>query len=260
MAAPLSQSSSLPTSPSPTPTTPLEISQQLQRVETLHQQVKAEAQRAQEFLTKLRRGELEAQTQAQLQLEQQHRDQDEADGRNPIEEGNGKGVASMCTCSYPHHPLPPTFGHVQRQTVADNRMDYNKNKDSATTPLTLPIRVDEKEVRDLEKRVRGLEGRVRGFEGLPPDREMALLEVERLRRELEGLAKRREGLFEGLDCEDALRLGGGGVADRSKEKTGTSSDGAVSKAAAISRQNVERKNIRASTMTGRNMSRGGRKT
>lgn len=61
--------------------------------------------------------------------------------------------------------------------------------------MSMPTKVDEREVRDLEKRVRGLEGRVRGFEGLPPDREMALLEVERLRRELEGLAKRREGLF-----------------------------------------------------------------
>lgn len=44
---------------------------------------------------------------------------------------------------------------------------------------------------------------MRGFEGMPPDREMALLEVERLRRELEGLARRREGLFEGLGGDRA---------------------------------------------------------
>lgn len=60
------------------------------------------------------------------------------------------------------------------------------------------IKGQEKELRDLEKRVRGLEGRVRGFEGLPPDKDLALLEVERMRRELEGLVRKRDGLFEGL--------------------------------------------------------------
>lgn len=81
--------------------------------------------------------------------------------------------------------------------------------------MSLHSHVDESEVRDLEKRVRGLEGRVRGFEGLPPDREMALLEVERLRKELEGLARRREGLFEVVDKEI-----GGETASRKGAKNG----------------------------------------
>ena len=190
-------------SPSPVPTTPLELSQQLQRVEALHQQLKAETQRAQEFLIKLRRGELEAQTQAQLQLEQRQRERDDAERRMSSEDKDGHG---MCTCSCPHHPPAPAF---VSPTHAHNHNSFTNDRDPAMPQLSdLPTaRVDEREVRDLEKRVRGLEGRVRGFEGLPPDREMALLEVERLRRELEGLARRREGLFENLGGEDGLRLG-----------------------------------------------------
>ena len=80
----------------------------------------------------------------------------------------------------------------------ESEAQLKKLADQYHVPTSLNTHVDEREVRDLEKRVRGLEGRVRGFEGLPPDREIALLEVERLRRELEGLARRREGLFEGL--------------------------------------------------------------
>lgn len=60
------------------------------------------------------------------------------------------------------------------------------------------LKAEEREIRDLEARVSGLEGRVRGFEGLPPDKEMALLEVEKMRKELEALARRRDAMFEGL--------------------------------------------------------------
>ena len=215
---PLSPPPILPCSPSPTPTTPLEISQQLQRVEILHQQLKAEAQRAQEFLTKLRRGELEAHPQAQLHSGQQQRDRDNVERRQlPDEEDVGRDHG-LCTCSCPHHPpLPPSSGISRMATSVENRNSFSTYKDMTMPPLTLPTRVDEREVRDLEKRVRGLEGRVRGFEGLPPDREMALLEVERLRRELEGLARRREGLFEGLVCDDIMRLGGGDSTSQSRE-------------------------------------------
>ena len=151
---------------------------------------------------KLRRGELEAQTQAQLQLEQRQREREDAERRKSPDDKDGHG---MCTCSCPRHPPAPTFAS---QTLAHNHNSFANNQDMVMPHLPdLPTRVDEREVRDLEKRVRGLEGRVRGFEGLPPDREMALQEVERLRRELEGLARRREGLFEGMDGEDALRIG-----------------------------------------------------
>ncbi|KAL9131918.1 MAG: hypothetical protein Q9217_000278 [Psora testacea] len=200
-------------SSNPTPTTPFEISQQLQRVEMLHQQLKAEAQRAQEFLMKLRRGELEAQTQAQLQLEQRQREKEEAERRGPKSDGEEQAV---CRCNCPHHAPPASASGQTHLQNHNNHNSFATTKDLPMPPLSLPTRVDEREVRDLEKRVRGLEGRVRGFEGLPPDREMALLEVERLRRELEGLARRREGLFEGLGGEAGLSFGtngGGGAAN-----------------------------------------------
>lgn len=207
--------------PSPTPTTPIEITQQLQRVEALHQQLKVETQRAREFLAKIRRGELEAQTQAQLQLEQKQLQREEAERRKQTDKkdtGDGHGV---CSCNCPHHPnLPPPSTTNSSQIAAHNRNSFGMNTDLPMPPIALPTRVDEREVRDLEKRVRGLEGRVRGFEGLPPDREMALLEVERLRRELEGLARRREGLFEGLGCDEALKLAGGDVKDKVKAVSG----------------------------------------
>lgn len=64
------------------------------------------------------------------------------------------------------------------------------------------LKAEEREIRDLEARVSGLEGRVRGFEGLPPDKDMALMEVEEMRQELEALAKRRDAMFEGLADSD----------------------------------------------------------
>ena len=221
-----SSSTSLANSPTPKSTTPLEVSQQIQRVEALHQQLKLEAQRAQEFLLKLRRGELEAQTQAQLQLERRQKEHEESGRRK---EADGK--EAMCTCSCPHHgaappppsPPPSLSPNHPGSTAAQNRNSFNANgtinNNLPIPPLNFPTKVDEKEVRDLEKRVRGLEGRVRGFEGLPPDREMALMEVERLRRELEGLARRREGLFEGLGCDEALNFGNGGGKPYSSDST-----------------------------------------
>lgn len=131
-------------------------------------------------------------------------------------------------------------------------------------PLTMPTKVDEREVRDLEKRVRGLEGRVRGFEGLPPDREMALLEVERLRRELEGLARRREGLFEGLPSDELRRLGGESGSSKGAAKCLTNGHGPVSGAKPVSptvaaRQNVNVKGERTVVNGSKSIGKGSRK-
>ena len=179
-----------------TPKSTPEFTAQLQRVETLHQQLKTEHARAQEFLAKLRRGE-EIQTQtmhsqtplqstATQSIAGQHHRSKQAAGH-----GAHSGQETMCCCQ--HHQSKPL---TEKEKKAAE--EYRKARSALPNLPPLPTHVDEREVRDLEKRVRGLEGRVRGFEGLPPDREMALLEVERLRRELEGLARRREGLFAGL--------------------------------------------------------------
>lgn len=178
----------------PLPSTP-EFTAQLQRVETLHQQLKNEHARAQEFLAKLRRGEeLQAQTlqsQAPPQHVQTQPEGGEQRSKSIAANGPQSGQETMCCCQ--HHQSKPLTEKEKKMAEG-----YRKARLGVPSLPPLPTHVDEREVRDLEKRVRGLEGRVRGFEGLPPDREMALLEVERLRRELEGLARRREGLFAGL--------------------------------------------------------------
>ena len=193
------------------PTTP-DFSAQLQRIDILHQKLKFEAARTQEYLAKLKRGEeLYAQTQAQTVSRSKSAAGDpemrqpspntngdsigksEQHFEKPTRNGASSGNDSVCCCQ--HHQS----NHLseKEQKLAD---EYRKKMPSLGSNFPpLPTHVDEREVRDLEKRVRGLEGRVRGFEGLPPDREMALLEVERLRRELEGLARRREGLFGLMD-------------------------------------------------------------
>ena len=176
------------------PTTP-DISAQFQRVDTLHQRLKAEAARSQEFLARLKRGE-ELHSQSQNVTGSRSRSATEEDFPPPsssIWKGshpNGNGRSSEKNNINGHHSVKDGVCRCQHQQKMPPL--------SSNFPL-LPNHVDEREVRDLEKRVRGLEGRVRGFEGMPPDREMALLEVERLRRELEGLARRREGLFGLMD-------------------------------------------------------------
>lgn len=65
--------------------------------------------------------------------------------------------------------------------------------------LSIPQMVEEeKDVLELQENSEALEGRVSAFKGLAPDRELAKLEVERVRRELVGLERKRDGLFEGL--------------------------------------------------------------
>ena len=228
------------------PTTP-DFSAQLQRIEILHQQLKLEAARAQDFLAKLKRGEeIHSQTQIQTHAKipspapedgnqvpaikkKTHGDRVEADVRNGKHSDKGAmdgkhttETDTVCCCQ--HHPVKPLT--EKEKKVAG---DYRKARLGPLGALpSLPTHVDEREVRDLEKRVRGLEGRVRGFEGLPPDREMALLEVERLRKELEGLARRREGLF-GLIDEKTKGVGQNCIKDIGKTsgKATTKSNGKV---------------------------------
>lgn len=172
-----------------------ECTAQLQRIEALHQQLKTEHARAQEFLAKLRRGE-EVQAQPLHSQAPPASAQSQAIGshqrsKQAAVNSSHSGQETMCCCQ--HHQSKPLTEKEKKMAE-----EYRKVRSGIPGLPPLPTHVDEREVRDLEKRVRGLEGRVRGFEGLPPDREMALLEVERLRRELEGLARRREGLFAGL--------------------------------------------------------------
>ena len=138
-----------------------EISQQLQRVEILHQQLKLEHIRAQELLQKLRSDDSFQQPDSTTQRT--------ADWNRGTKQMNMK------------------IGEYKERAARFERTG------AAKPEVGIPeIKGQEKELRDLEKRVRGLEGRVRGFEGLPPDKDLALLEVERMRRELEGLVRKRD--------------------------------------------------------------------
>lgn len=138
-----------------------EISQQLQRVEILHQQLKMEHVRAQELLQKLRNDESFQQSES---VSQRTKDWNRGTKQMNMKIGEYKDRASR----------------LERAGAAKPEVGIPE------------IKGQEKELRDLEKRVRGLEGRVRGFEGLPPDKDLALLEVERMRRELEGLVRKRD--------------------------------------------------------------------
>lgn len=56
----------------------------------------------------------------------------------------------------------------------------------------------EKEVLALKEQVLDLEARVKAFQGLPPERDLARVEVERVERELAGLEERREALYDNM--------------------------------------------------------------
>lgn len=159
-----------------------ETAQQLARVESLHQQLKSEYALAQEMLDKLR-GESSSSSTSTM----------ESGGCNPFQTPAGLATKAGDWGR----------GSKQASTKIDEYRERAKRLETAVknkgNSITLPeLRVEERELRDLEARVRGLEGRVRGYEGLPPDKELALLEVERMRRELEGLVRKRDGILEGL--------------------------------------------------------------
>ncbi|KAL8784440.1 MAG: hypothetical protein Q9213_003963 [Squamulea squamosa] len=128
-----------------------EDNEQLQRIETLHQQLKAEQARAQELLAKLKSEDVQP---PKSLLKEYHKQ----------------------------------AKRLEKETGGKKRMDIGMSE----------MKAEEREIRELEARVSGLEGKVRGFEGLPPDRELALTEVEKMRKELVVLARRRDEMFEGL--------------------------------------------------------------
>ncbi|KAL9591694.1 MAG: hypothetical protein Q9179_007465 [Wetmoreana sp. 5 TL-2023] len=150
-----------------------EADQQLQRVETLHQQLKAEHARAQELLARLKGEEYQSATRNHQPPKSTTRDW----VRDP-------------------KALDMKVGEFRERAKRLEKAAGGKN---STLDIGIPeLKAEEREIRDLEARVSGLEGRVRGFEGLPPDKELALMEVEKMRKELEALARRRDLMFEGL--------------------------------------------------------------
>ena len=165
-----------------------EISQQLQRVEILHQQLKLEHIRAQELLQKLRSDDSFQQSES---VSQRTRDWN-----------RGTRQMNMKVAEY------------------KDRATRLERAGAGKPELGIPeIKGQEKELRDLEKRVRGLEGRVRGFEGLPPDKDLALLEVERMRRELEGLVRKRDVSrpFD-MSVHDYIKQSGESIQDRNQSR------------------------------------------
>lgn len=150
-----------------------ETDPQLQRVDTLHQQLKLEQARAQELLARLKGEEYQA-------------------SRAPPPPKTQDWVRG-------NKQLDMKLEQYRKQAKRLEKRSGGKN----TVDIGIPeLKAEEREIRDLEARVSGLEGRVRGFEGLPPDKEMALMEVEKMRKELEALARRRDAMFEGLVDSD----------------------------------------------------------
>lgn len=65
--------------------------------------------------------------------------------------------------------------------------------------MTVEALIDqEKAVLALKEHVLNLEAQARGFQGLPPEKDLARLEVERVAAELQGLLGRREKLYDGM--------------------------------------------------------------
>lgn len=65
------------------------------------------------------------------------------------------------------------------------------------TGLTVEaIAEQEKAVEALKEHVLNLESQAKGFQGLPPEKDLARLEVERVAKELEELEAKREKLYD----------------------------------------------------------------
>jgi len=65
--------------------------------------------------------------------------------------------------------------------------------------LLVPVLVQqEQEVLSLKEHVLDLEAQARGFQGLPPEKDLARLEVERVQTELDELEAKRERMYDGM--------------------------------------------------------------
>ncbi|KAI9707203.1 MAG: hypothetical protein M1836_000163 [Candelina mexicana] len=89
-------------------------------------------------------------------------------------------------------------------------VDYTERLPTAShtrelSPSLQQVIAQERDILELKAQVKAIEAEVRSFHGLPYDKELALLEVKRVRCELEELKRSRDSLF-----EDLLESGGGG--------------------------------------------------
>lgn len=108
------------------------------------------------------------------------------------------------------HKLPPDLSTRVTEWTRTSRHLRNKIEDykerlevmDAELPskrLTVPALIQqEQEVLALKEHVLDLEAQARGFQGLPPEKDLARLEVERVQGELEQLEARREKLYDGM--------------------------------------------------------------
>ncbi|KAI9787034.1 MAG: hypothetical protein M1835_002880 [Candelina submexicana] len=95
-------------------------------------------------------------------------------------------------------------------------VDYSERLPTAShtgepSPSLQHVIAQEQDILELKAQVKAVEAEVRSFHGLPYDKELALLEVERIRCELEDLKRSRDSLF-----EDLVEWGGG-VGERGDE-------------------------------------------
>jgi len=71
--------------------------------------------------------------------------------------------------------------------------------DAPREELLVPVLIQqEQEVLALKEHVLYLEAQARGFQGLPPEKDLARLEVERVQAELEALEARKERMYDGM--------------------------------------------------------------
>ncbi|CCX33789.1 hypothetical protein FPQ18DRAFT_39282 [Pyronema domesticum] len=105
----------------------------------------------------------------------------------------------------PVHTLPPDINNRITEWSRTTRHLSNKMEDykerlqtvEQKPGLTVPELIEkEKEVLTLKELVLDLEGQAKGFQGLPPEKDLARVEVERVQAELEELERVREGLYD----------------------------------------------------------------
>ncbi|KAI5806307.1 hypothetical protein EDC01DRAFT_639511 [Geopyxis carbonaria] len=106
------------------------------------------------------------------------------------------------------HKLPPDLaarvtewarGSRHLKNKAENYREELENAKGIKESLTVPALVAmETEILQLKEHVLDLEAQARGYQGLPPEKDLARLEVERVQEELRELEKVREGMYDGM--------------------------------------------------------------